>query len=198
MSRVGNPYIMGATGQPCTVAYRKARMAQYPASAEGIRAACPRMSGNAKDCKACRYYDAETKCGRCAYDCAQLTRWAMDSVGIFLVSGATSQWKKTPWAQQGEIVTLPKEKLCLVFRKDDANTMGHVGISLGDGSCIHAKGHAFGVVRESLASYGRWTHWGIPQGLEEAAKQPLEEAFAALLAAVEQLRLCVEECCHEP
>lgn len=30
IAQVGNPYIYGATGQPCTPAYRHARQAQYP------------------------------------------------------------------------------------------------------------------------------------------------------------------------
>ena len=40
--------------------------------------------------------------GKRAYDCAQLARWCMNAVGITLVSGATSQWEKTAWAEKGE------------------------------------------------------------------------------------------------
>ena len=36
LSRVGCPYIMGATGKFCTPAYRRARAAQYPACARKI------------------------------------------------------------------------------------------------------------------------------------------------------------------
>ena len=167
LSRVGNPYLMGGTGQPCTVSYRKARAAQYPGSAAKIKANCPWMMGKANTCKGCRYFDDSTGQGKRAYDCAQLTRWAMDTIGIKMVSGATSQWQKTPWAALGEMDSLPEGKMVILYRQDSKNVMGHTGVSLGDGSCVHAKGHDYGVVREGIAAYGRWTHWGIPIGLYE-------------------------------
>lgn len=167
LSRVGNPYLMGGTGQPCTEAYREARAAQYPGSAAKIKANCPRMMGKANTCKGCKYYDDSTGTGKRAYDCAQLTRWAMDAIGIRMVSGATSQWQKTPWAALGEMDTMPQDKMVILYRQDEKNVMGHTGIALGDGSCVHAKGHDYGVVREGIEAYGRWTHWGIPIGLYE-------------------------------
>jgi uncharacterized protein YgiM (DUF1202 family) len=165
LSRVGNPYLMGGTGQPCTVDYRKARSAQYPEYAGKIKANCPRMQGTANTCKGCQYYDESTGTGKRAYDCAQLVRWAMNEIGIKMVSGATSQWRGTKWAVLGEMDTLPADKMVILFRKDDNGKMGHTGVALGDGSCVHAKGHDYGVVREGIAAYGRWTHWAIPEGL---------------------------------
>ena len=176
LSRVGNPYLMGGTGQFCTVAYRKARAAQYPGSAAKIKANCPRMRGAANSCKGCRYYDETAGTGKRAYDCAQLTRWCMDAIGVKLVSGATSQWNKTAWAEKGAIASMPREKMCLVFRQDGAKVMGHVGVYLGDGTVVHAKGHDFGVVREGLEEYGRVTHYGIPQGLYEAPEEGQTDA----------------------
>lgn len=181
LSRVGNPYLMGGTGQFCTVAYRKARAAQYPGSAAKITKNCQRMNGTATTCKGCRWYDESAGTGKRAYDCAQLTRWAMDSIGIALVSGATSQWNKTAWAEKGEISEMPGDKLCLVFRRDEDGKMGHVGVSLGDGTVVHAKGHDWGVVRDTLASYGRWTHFGIPEGLyDDLGAMPGEEGEKVL------------------
>ena len=165
-SHVGCPYIMGATGQMCTPSYRQARMAQYPAYAEKMRKNCPRlMDSKVTSCVGCRWADPNTGKGKLAYDCAQLSRWCMDFVGISLVSGATSQWNETAWAERGEIATLPRDKVCLVFRRDDGK-MAHVGIYQGDGWVIHAKGHDYGVVRERLESIDKpLTHWGIPMGL---------------------------------
>lgn len=181
LSRVGNPYLMGGTGQFCTVAYRKARAAQYPGSAAKITKNCQRMNGTATTCKGCRWYDESAGTGKRAYDCAQLTRWAMDSIGIALVSGATSQWNKTKWATKGEIADMPRDKICLVFRRDEPTVMGHVGIYLGDGTAVHAKGHDYGVVRDTLESYGRWTHFGIPEGLyDDLGAMPGEEAEKVL------------------
>lgn len=175
LSRVGNPYLMGGTGQFCTVSYRQARAAQYPESAAKIKNNCPRMSGKAATCKGCRYFDDSTGNGKRAYDCAQLVKWCMDEIGIEMVSGATSQWKKTNWERMGEIDTLPENTLCIVFRQDAPGKMGHVGIALGDGSAVHAKGHDYGVVREGIKAYGKWTHWAIPAGLySDAPRQELK------------------------
>ncbi len=165
LSRVGCPYLMGGTGQPCTKAYREARAAQYPGSAAKIKKNCQRMNGGPNTCKGCQYFDESTGQGKRAYDCAQLVRWAMDAVGIKMVSGATSQWLETKWAVLGEMDTLPADKMVILYRKDDNGKMGHTGVALGDGSCVHAKGHDYGVVREGIAAYGRWTHWAIPEGL---------------------------------
>lgn len=163
--RVGCPYIYGGTGQPCTPAYREARMRQYPQYAEKIRRNCKILSGKSNACYNCRWCDPETDIGKPAYDCAQLARWAMDAVGIGLVSGANSQWEKTLWSECGTIDHLPEARVALVFRWDDDH-MGHVGVYQGDGTVIHAKGHDDGVVRQAL-SETRFTHYGIPYGLYE-------------------------------
>lgn len=201
LSRIGNPYLMGGTGQFCTPSYRKARMAQYPSSAEKIRKNCPRTNDErANSCVGCQYYDEVAKTGKRAYDCAQLTRWAMDSIGISLVSGATSQWKKTAWFQTGEMDCLPKDKLCLVFRQDKPGTMGHTGVYMGDGTVVHARGHDDGVVRQTLKEYDRWTHWGIPEGLysdnEQEQAESISAAMLQLEQAVETLKRCLKEEMH--
>ena len=202
LSRVGCPYIMGGTGQFCTVAYRKARAAQYPGSAEKICENCPRMKGSATSCKGCRWWDDTAGTGKRAYDCAQLTRWCMDAVGIKLVSGATSQWTRTAWAEKGELASLPEAGLCLVFRQDAPGKMGHVGLYLGDGTVVHAKGHVWGVVREKLKACGPFTHWGIPQGMEQSGgqrpeqtglRQALNSARAALTRLAQELDAMEEE-----
>lgn len=158
--RVGCPYVYGATGQPCTPAYRKARAAQYPAYAAKIERNCPRLSGKAASCEGCRWADPETGSGKLAYDCAQLSRRAMERVGIPMVSGANSQWERTAFAAKGAISSLPRDQVALVFRWDEDH-MGHVGVYLGDGTVIHAKGHDYGVVRQNIDDV-MFTHWGIP------------------------------------
>ena len=166
--RVGCPYIYGGTGQPCTPDYRKARMNQYPAYAEKIKRNCPRLTGKATDCSGCKWCDPETGIGKPAYDCAQLSRRAMEAVGISLVSGANSQWEKTHWQERGKIADLPNwlfDKVFLVFRYDDEKRgMGHVGVYQRDGNVVHAKGHDYGVVCQPISEVN-FTHWGIPMGL---------------------------------
>jgi hypothetical protein len=177
LSRVGNPYIMGGTGQFCTPSYRRARAAQYPASEGKIIKNCQRLNGKETSCHGCRYYDEAAQTGKRAYDCAQLTRWAMDAIGISLVSGSNSQWLNTPFAEKGEIASLPAGRLCLLFRKDADGKMGHVGVALGAGTAIHARGHDYGVVRDAVSDRN-WTHWAIPEGLYgESAFIPLKKGM---------------------
>lgn len=181
LSRVGCPYIYGGTGQFCTPAYREARAAQYPKYAGKIAANCPRLSGKDSSCALCRWWDESAKQGKRAYDCAQLARAVMKAAGVELLSGANTQWQKTPWARRGSIDTLPERRLALLYR-NDGTRMGHTGVSLGDGTLVHAKGHDFGVVRESLGGPA-FTHWGIPAGLYEAAQLPPEDPLDAACAS---------------
>lgn len=178
--RIGCPYIYGGTGKPCTPEYREARMAQYPAYAEKIKRNCPRLSGTANTCADCKWCDPETGIGKQAYDCAQLSRGAMEAVGIPMVSGANSQWERTDWAENGRIKldgdfadsNFPFEKVCLVFREDEDH-MGHVAVYQGDGTVIHAKGHDYGVVRQRLQDVN-FTHYGIPKTLYDGkASRPV-------------------------
>ena len=96
----------------------------------------------------------------------------MNSIGITLVSGANSQWNQTAWVEKGKLAEMPTNKLCLVYRWDeDKRRMGHVGIYLGDGTVVHAKGHDYGVVHQELSSKD-FTHYGIPDGLYDGEYQP--------------------------
>lgn len=152
---VGNGYIYGAKGQVCSAAFRQGQAQQYPEQAGMI------LGVGAK-------WD-----GRPVWDCAQLARAVAAAGGVALVSGATSQWKKTAWARSGEVASLPADEVCFVFRREagSASVMAHVGVSLGDGTCVHAKGTQAGVVREDIAA-PKWTHWATPvwQPVEDGAE----------------------------
>lgn len=161
--QIGCPYIYGATGQACTPQYRRARMDQYPEYADMIRRNCPRlMNDQIKTCGGCKW--AEVGVGRLAYDCAQLTRRAMEQVGIALVSGANSQWLKTAFVAKGKIADMPRNLFCLVYREDSDGRKHHTGNYTGDGWVVHAKGHDYGVVRERLQDT-KFTDFGLPAGL---------------------------------
>lgn len=80
-----------------------------------------------------------------------------------MVSGATSQWKKTKWARKGTIDQLPKDQVACLYRWT-GSVMQHTGIYLGNGYVIDARGSSTGVIKSKLSSYP-WTHFGQPQGL---------------------------------
>lgn len=155
--QVGGPYIYGATAQPCTIAYRKARAEQYPEYADKIHGCCPALSGEGVGCIGCKYD------GRNAHDCAQLTRFAARAAGLALPSGATSQWEDGDWIASGLIADLPRDCVCYVYRKRDGR-MVHTGVYMGDGTVVEARGHADGVLRGDAADYP-WTHWAILRGM---------------------------------
>lgn len=153
LEAVGCPYVYGATGQKCTAAYRRARMEQYPGSAEAIKKNCQVLSGKSTTCYGCKYN------GKKAYDCAQLTRFAAKAIGAEIPSGATSQWNKVDWAQKGALDSLPLHQVCFLYLERDGK-MGHTGVYLGDGTVIDARGHSAGVVHRKLDDV-QWTHWAL-------------------------------------
>lgn len=61
---------------------------------------------------------------------------------------------------KGAIATMPDVPGVLVFRKH------HVGVYIGDGEVVEARGHAFGVVKTRLSS-GGWDRWGFCPYIEE-------------------------------
>ena len=107
-------------------------------------------------------YIAKKWIGKEVFDCVGLVVRAFQQVGIKLPLGATSAWGKASWQSKGEISTLPKNRVCILYRQG-AGKMLYTGIYLGNGEYIHAKGCREGVVKEKMP--GKWTHWGIPKGL---------------------------------
>lgn len=146
LSLVGQGYIYGAKGQTCSLVFRQQQAAQYPEQADNI------LGTGAK-------WD-----GKPVWDCAQLTRVCAKEGGVSLVSGATSQWKKTMWEKCGTIGTLPAGETVFLYRRQEKNSdvMQHTGVALGDGTCVHARGTAYGVVRQQVDEYP-WTHWARPE-----------------------------------
>lgn len=142
LSKVGCGYIYGAKGQVCSEAFRRQQAAQYPEQAAHI------LGTGAK-------WD-----GKEVWECAQLTRAAAKTEGYDLPSGATSQWTKASWARTGTIHTLPAKEVCFLYRQQAGSStiMAHTGIYLGDGTCVHARGTAYGVVHQNMEQYA-WSHW---------------------------------------
>lgn len=143
-SKVGCGYVYGATGWVCSEKRRQQQAKQYPEYADNILGVCAKWDG--KEC----------------YDCAQLIRRALESVGVTGVpSGATSQWrKKSLWSESGTIDTLPPNGLVALCR-ESSGRMQHIGWRMSDGSVIDARSSAKGVITSSVDSYN-WTHWMRP------------------------------------
>lgn len=156
----GAPYVYGGTGRRCTPEYRRERIAQYPLYKAAIEASCPVLSGTRDTCVGCRYE------GRACFDCAQFTRGALQSAGMSIPSGASSQWRSDSWTVKGAMQDLPGTHVCVLYREsgDRAYPMAHAGLYLGDGYAMDARGHMQGIMHYPVSAYA-WTHYAIPHGM---------------------------------
>ena len=143
-AQLGKPYWMGTFGNTATEAlYRenKALLPQYYTAAD-----FPSQYGQrVHDCvgliKGYRWSDTPTSPPR--YNAAQ----------DVAVSGLLAQCTKS-----GSIAAMPDQAGVCVFMS------GHVGVYIGGGYVIEARGHAYGVVKTKLTERP-WTKWGKPSWL---------------------------------
>lgn len=149
-AQLGRPYWWGTFGQRASESLYLEKKRQYPG-----------------------YYQAGDfygQFGQRVHDCVGLIkgyRWsagpdsAPDYAGSqdVAVSGLYRQCGK-----KGPITTLPETPGACVFM----GNMGHVGVYIGNGRVIEARGHAHGVVETALSSRG-WAYWGLPDWIEYGA-----------------------------
>ena len=162
-SMLGDGYIYGATGWICSLKRRLQQAEQYPEFRSQIMGIGAKWDG--KHC----------------WDCAQLTKACARAGGVQFPSGATNQWmQKAIWKAKGTIDSLPADEPVFLYRRS-ANqknmVMAHTGLYLGDGTFIHARGHAYGVLRQGMAEYA-WTHWATPWEAGDAAGEEDNEEVA--------------------
>jgi len=155
----GCGYVYGATAHPCEPDYRADRAKQYPSYKATIERNCQRTNKLKKgSCSGCQYS------GKLLFDCAQLTKYILRLLGISIPSGATSQWNSDCWSEKGDIAQAPDVPGVLLFRRE-GDGMGHVGLTIGGGLVIEAKGHDFGVLITEVCA-GTWTHYAKHKGLD--------------------------------
>ena len=164
-SKIGDPYVFGAWGEPCTPAIRKQYAGYNPQHANNIRKKCAVLNGSASSCAGCAWD------GHLCYDCRGFTYFLLKQVGIKLSGGgATSQWNTSGnWAAKGKIADGMPDLVCCVF-KQSGTTMQHTGMHVGGGEIIHCSS---GVQHGKTTDKG-WTHWAVPDGLY--TEQELKEA----------------------
>lgn len=98
--------------------------------------------------------------GKYVWDCSGLFRGMTRELGCYKSGGATTIFK-TYCTKTGLISDIPDIVGVAVFKSSSgSNTnMSHIGIYVGNGMVIHAKGTAYGVIKEKLSNHP-WTHWG--------------------------------------
>lgn len=113
--------------------------------------------------------------GKKVADCSGLFVWAFKELGGSIYHGSNTMWKKYTTVKGTLTGTMDIRPGTAVFTVGSDGVRGHVGLYIGNGICIEAKGTQYGVVTSNLS---RWDEWGELVGVEydlpaETAKIPL-------------------------
>ena len=154
---LGDPYVYGAWGSPCTPELRRKYARLNPSHAGNITKRCQVLNGGGTSCTGCKWQ------GALAYDCRGFTHWLLKQVGIEIAGGgATSQYNTiSNWAVRGKIADMP-DVVCCLFRQSGSK-MEHTGMHIGRGQVIHCSA---GVQTGNIGQ--GWTHYAVPVGLYSA------------------------------
>lgn len=100
-----------------------------------------------------------------AFDCSELVQWAAHRVGVEFPDGVVNQLaacEKARTAISVEQALLVRG--ALLIRCIGPGHPAHVAISLGDGTCMEARGKDFGC--GVFSAHGRlWTHGALVPGM---------------------------------
>lgn len=114
-------------------------------------------------------YSAEKWVGKECYDCSGLIVWVLQQLGLIRADlTADGLYTMCEPVEKGKL-----EPGDLVFYQNSSGYKNHVGVYIGDGKVIHARGTAYGVVETELfpkfTAFGRLKifpveqekpHWG--------------------------------------
>ena len=172
-AQLGLPYWMGTFGQTATAALyasNKARLPQYYTAS-----------------------DFASQYGKRVHDCVGLIKgylWSATPTAVPVYNAAQDVNAAGLYARcsrRGSLSTMPEKPGVCVFMSG----LDHVGVYIGGGWVIEARGHAYGVVKTKLAARG-WTLWGMPDwisyeeaagGNEAAEEKGVSEIFVRELVA---------------
>jgi len=100
--------------------------------------------------------------GRKVADCSGLFVWAFKQLGGSIYHGSNTIWKKY-LTEKGTIeagMTLRPGTAVFMTKGSDRH---HIGLYIGGGKCIEAKGTYYGVVESNLDT---WDEWGELKGVD--------------------------------
>lgn len=149
-AQLGLPYWYGTFGQIATESLYQNRRNAYPSYYKS-------------------WSDFPTQYGKRVHDCVGLIKGYMWSDTPTSVPNKHYNSKQDVSAcgmysnstLKGTISSFPAHVGQLVYKssvKTDAKKIHHVGVYIGDGYVIEAKGHEYGVVKTKFDNAG-WTHW---------------------------------------
>ena len=91
-----------------------------------------------------------------------------DCSGAFMkVSGFDTTAKNyySKCTQKGSIASMPRDKVCLVFRGSSPSTINHVGLYCGNGYTIEMKSSKENCVKSQFST-SKWKYYGIPTWID--------------------------------
>ena len=124
--------------------------------------------------------------GKYAWDCSGLFRAITKELLKAYKSGGATTLFNTLCTATGRIGSMPDIAGIAVFRaKAGSDTqMAHVGLYIGNGMVVHARGTSYGVVYEHISKHA-WTHWGaveyidLGQTIEGSEPKPMNKLYDA-------------------
>ncbi|MED4061692.1 peptidoglycan-binding domain-containing protein [Priestia megaterium] len=152
-AQVGKPYWFGCFGQTASEALFKTKKKQYPS-----------------------YYtasDFSKQYGQRVHDCAGLIKGYMMSISPTAAPTYNASFDKSADAmysectEKGAISSIPEIAGICVWKK------GHIGVYLGNGKVVEARGHAYGVIYSKLSDI-KWTNWGKLKWVDYGVVAPIE------------------------
>lgn len=137
---VGGGYCYGASGEVSSLAMRKKWADWNPGQKTNLLGICAKWDG------------------KHVWDCSGLFRGAWRSLLTYRSGGATMIFN-TWCAQTGTIDEMPDIAGIAVFRQGAGNTKQHIGLYVGQGMVVDARGSVYGVLHGEMSGFP-WTHWG--------------------------------------
>lgn len=111
--------------------------------------------------------------GHWVTDCSGLFAWAFKELGGSIYHGSNSIWNKYT-SSKGKLVKGKKEngedlKIATAVFKTSGTDRYHIGLYIGNGKVIEAKGTAYGVV---ISKVEEWHEWAELSGVNYSSIEP--------------------------
>ena len=128
--------------------------------------------------------------GRRVADCSGLFFWAFRQLGGEIYHGSNTIWNRY-CAKQGKLINGKRDDgfelrpgTAVFYYNKNTGTRGHIGLYIGGGKVIEAKGTKSGVI---ISNVERWHEWGELEGvLYEGDPIPTQEGVIKMMPTVRQ------------
>lgn len=155
--QIGRPYWFGCFGQKASTSLLTSKRKQYPSYYEDAD------------------FALQSKAGQKVHDCGGVIKGALMSpnadpnaiVKYNAKYDVDSDTMLIQCSESGSIGSIPEIEGVLVFKK------GHVGVYIGGGKVVEARGHSYGVIESNLGDMP-WTNWGKHKDIEYIVENKAE------------------------